>query len=89
MQADVAGGPIRGIASDPATRRLYPRKQTSVGQVGRSEMCHKQKSLGSFDHLSGAVAAALLICPNYVGTGSNRDVPSQVTVEALGYFGET
>jgi hypothetical protein len=29
------------------------------------------------------------MCPNDVGTGSNRDVPSQVTIEALGYFGET
>jgi hypothetical protein len=50
---------------------------------------HKWKSLGLFDHLSGAVAGALLICPNDVGTGSNRDVPSQVTVEALGYFEKT
>jgi hypothetical protein len=33
--------------------------------------------------------SALLICPNDVGTGSNRYVPSQLTVEALGDFGET
>jgi hypothetical protein len=37
----------------------------------------------------GAVAGALLICPNDVGPGSNRDASSQVTVKALGYFGET
>lgn len=52
-------------------------------------ICHERKSLGLFDHLRGAVAGASLICPNDVGTGSNRDVLSEVTVEPLGYFKET
>jgi hypothetical protein len=50
---------------------------------------HKRWSLGSFDRHIGAVTDALLISTNDVGTGSNRDVSFQVTVEALGYFGET
>ena len=59
-----------------------------------SVSCHKRKSLSSFHHLSGArkvrlAARALLIRPNDMGTGSDPDVPPQVTVKALGYFGET
>ena len=66
----------------------YPR--TSIAKRSRSiHKCHKRKSFDSFNHLRDAVAGALLICPNDVGTGSNRDVPSQFTVEALGDFGET
>ena len=34
-------------------------------------------------------AGALLIRPNNVGTGSDPDVPPQITVKVLGYFGET
>ena len=56
--------------------------------AAKSELGQTRKSLGSFDHLRGAVADSLLICPNDVGTRSNHDAPSQVTVEALGYFGE-
>jgi hypothetical protein len=34
-------------------------------------------------------AGALLIRPNDMGTGSDLNVPPQVTVKVLGYFGET
>src|SRR3954452_4225701 len=36
-----------------------------------------------------SAALALLTCTNDVGTGSNRHIPAQITVEALGYFGAT
>jgi hypothetical protein len=39
--------------------------------------------------ISVACNGGLLIRPNDMGTGSDPDIPPQVTVKALGYFGET
>jgi hypothetical protein len=66
-------------------------------RVGRCMTSTSRDQRTSTDAPKGPVDAkcgnrrtvALSICSNDVRTGSNPDVPSQVTVKALGYFGQT
>jgi hypothetical protein len=75
---------------------LSSASRTHVGHRAASERCHLRKSPAPSttsavrERLSVAGSGrAFSIRPNDVGTGSNRNVPSQLTVEALGYFRET
>jgi hypothetical protein len=70
--------PASGIGTFETCRRAL--KMCSLGKTGSDRSMMKATRFTQNGH-------SLLICPNDVGTESNRDVPSQLTVEALGDFG--
>jgi hypothetical protein len=71
--------PTADVVGPPRHVRVVP--QAEVAQFIRPpQRCEKKVW-----HAAGVS----LIRPNNMGTGSDPDVPPQVTVKVLGYFGET
>lgn len=92
--ANVRVGSLTYLATLPRHVCFTPTSGLSVTALECPLRATERKSLSSFDHLSGArkvwhAAGALLIRSNNMGTGSDPDVPPQVTVKVLGYFEET
>ncbi len=65
------------------------RKSRHVSNVPKAEVAQLIRPPQRCEKKVWHAAGALLIRPNNMGTGSDPDVPPQVTVKVLGYFGET
>ena len=64
-------------------------RQCDVRKVPQAEVAQLIRPPQRCEKKVWHAAGALLIRSNNMGTGSDPDVPPQVTVKVLGYFGET